>query len=231
MKNNAGSPAERWVPNLLLALCLLLLFTPLEDKPPLTGPQLAPEPSPPGPPLLETFQGAPQLSLFPRLGDFRPEDDNDRLPFWNTYREHLLKISGVVKTDPVSANRAFSFRGIKGINSVGHFSPLAVKPNRRYKIGLKLKVDLPDGSSTGVGIIEYRQFLWLGEQYPESLHRQFFLANQELLRIGRTAGWQDFQLTFTSGPQTRMIHLLFFREGPASDRRPVLIDNVSLLAE
>lgn len=222
---------ERFSPYLLLLLSLLLLLTPLSDKPLLTGPTTRPEPVPPRPPILETFQGSPQLSLFPRLGDFRPEAAEDRLPFWQTYREHLLKTSGVVKTDPVSGNQAFSFRGIKGIDSIGHFTPLAVEPKQTYRVGLKLKAELPEGASTGVGLIEYRQFLWVGEQYPESLHQQFFVGNQELLRISHTDDWQDFQLSFTTGPETRMIHLVFFREGPSSDRQPVLVDNISVLDE
>jgi len=222
---------ERLIPYLVLVLSLLLLFTPRGNQQPASGPQSVSPPEPPGAPLLETFQGAPQLSLFPRLGDFRPEEGDERLPFWRTYREHLLKISGVIRADGISSNRVFSFRGIKGIDSVGHFAPLAVKPNRHYRIELRLKADLPAGVSTGVGIIEYRQFLWLGEQYPESLHRQLYLASQELLRISRTNGWQNFQLNFTTGPRTRMVHLLFFLEGSVNDRRPVLIDNVSVQAE
>lgn len=220
---------SRAIPYLLLALSLLLLFTPLSDKPPLTRPQLPQEPQPPGPPILETFQGSPQLSLFPRLGDFRPERDDERLAFWSTYREHLLKISGMVEADPVSGNKAFIFRGIKGIDSVGHFAPLMVKPNTNYRIGLKLKAELPEGATTGLGLLEYRQFLWIGEQYTELQHQQFFLSQRELLRVNRTNDWQSFQFDFSSGPNTRMIHLVLFREGPATDRMPVLFDNISVL--
>lgn len=222
---------ERLIPYLLLFLSLLLLFTPLSDKPALTGPQPAPEPTPPGPPILERFQGAPQLSLFPRLGDFRPEDGEDRLPYWNTYREHLLKISGVIETDPATGNRAFAFRGIKGINSIGHFAPLAVEPNSSYRIELRLNVDLPDGETTGVGILEYNDFLWVAEQYPESLHQQVFLYSQELLRLNKTDAWQNYQLSFKTGAQTRMIHLVLFREGPVSSREPVLVDDIAVKAE
>lgn len=220
---------ERQIPYLVLALSLLLLFTPQSGKPPLTGQPSRPEPQLPGPPVLETFQGAPQLSLFPRLGDFRPADGDERLAYWRTYREHLLKTSGMVEADPVSGNKIFIFRGIKGIDSVGHFAPLAVKPNTNYRVGLKLKAELPEGASTGIGVLEYKQFLWIGEQYTERQHQQFFLNHQELLRVNRTEDWQSFQFDFTSGPQTRMIHLVLFREGPATDRKPVLVDNISVL--
>lgn len=217
---------ERLTPYLLLFLSLLLLFTPIEEKP---VPQTTGKPTPPRPPVVETFQSSPQLSLFPRLGDFRPEDDEDRLRFWLSYREHLVKISGLVEIDPTTGNKAFIFRGIKRIDSVGHFAPLEVKPNTSYRIGIKLKAELPEGATAGLGIIEYKQFLWVGEQYPESLHKKFFLANRELLRVNRTDGWQSFDFEFTTGPQTGMIHLVLFREGPASNRMPVLVDNLSVL--
>ncbi len=220
---------ERLGPYILLLLALVLLFTSPGEHSYQTGPTSEPAPSPPEPPIRETFQGAPQLSLFPRLGDFRPEDDEDRLPYWRTYREHLLKISGVVLTDQSSGNRAFSFRGIKGIDSIGHFTPLAVEPNRSYMLNLKLKAELEEQATAGIGLIEYREFLWLGEQYPESLHRQIFLSSQELLRLQKTDGWQEFQLPFQTGPKARMIHLIFFREGTA-DRAAVLVDDVRIEA-
>ena len=52
---------------------------------------------PPRPPIFEDFQGAPQLTLFPRAGDFRPEEGSDRLPYWNTFIEHLIKVTGVAE--------------------------------------------------------------------------------------------------------------------------------------
>lgn len=223
--------ADTFVPYLVLLAALISLALSAGDRPQLPGPQEPLPRTPPTPPLLETFQGDPQLSLFPRLGDFRPEDDDERLPFWKSYREHLLKISGVVKADAVSSNRIFSFRGIKGIDSVAHFAPLAVQPNTRYRVRLKLNAKLPEKASTGVGLLQFRQFLWLGEQYPESLHTQLYLSSQELLRVRETDDWQDFDLQFTSGPETKMIHLLLFREGPASDRNPVLVDNISVMEE
>lgn len=228
--------SERHIPLILLFIGLAMLFTPhayqpLPERPQPPRPAEVPAPTPPGPPILETFQGAPQLSLFPRLGDFRPEDGEERLPFWHTYREHLMKISGMVEADPVSGNRIFLYRGINGIDSVGHFAPLAVAPNTKYRIGIKLKAELPEGATTGLGLLEYKRFLWVGEQYPESLHQEFFLASTELVRVNRTNDWQSYQFDFTTGPQTQMIHLVLFREGPASDRVPVLVDNISVLPE
>ncbi len=214
-------------PYWLLVLGLLLLPAVAVAK----QDQVDSEPNPPAPPVLETFQESPQLSLFPRLGDFRPEDGDERLPFWNTYREHLLKTSGVVLTDTVTGNRAFSFRGIKGIDSTGFFAPLVVEPGKNYRLKLKLKAELEDGENTGVGVIEYRDFLWIAEQYTESLHQEYYLDVQELLRTNKTKGWQDFQLKVKTGSETRMIHLIFFREGEAVSREPVMIDDISIVAE
>jgi len=217
---------KRFFPCSLFCLCLLM--TPAANG--ANDVSAGPEPLPPGPPLMETFQASPQLSLFPRLGDFRPEDGAARLPFWKTYREHLLKISGVVEVDPGTGNRAFSFRGIKGIDSLGHFAPLAVAPDTRYRLTLKLNVDLLAGATAGIGVLEFREFIWVGEQYPQSLHQEYFLAASELLRLAQSGGWREYALPFTTGPETRMIHLVLFREGPA-DRRPVLIDDISISVE
>lgn len=216
--------AKYFLTFMLLALCLS--FSPTaavagED-------QTDSEPRPPAPPILENFQATPQLSLFPRLGDFRPEEDEERLPFWNTYREHLLKTSGVVLTDSVTGNRAFSFRGIKGIDSTGFFAPLAVEPGKNYLLKLKLKAELEDAENTGVGVLEFHDFLWIAEQYTESLHQTYFLGAQELLRINGTKGWQNFEFNFTTGAQTGMIHLIFFREGQTISREPVILDDISL---
>ena len=99
----------------LVAATVVLLAACSDDKKPAPPPDPAPAqepafpaeegPRPPAPPLVETFDRAPQLSLFARIGDFRPEEDDEvRLPFWRTYIEHLLQTSGVVKADPVSGN-------------------------------------------------------------------------------------------------------------------------------
>ncbi len=219
---------ESLSPYLILVIALIFLAIPPETFFSLPSGKEPTTDKPPTPPLLETFQGSPQLSLFPRLGDYRPEDGEERLLFWRSYRDHLLRISGVVKENAILGNKVFSFRGIKSIDSVGHFAPLAVKPSTSYRLRLKLNATLPEKASTGVGILQFNKFLWLGEQYPESLQKEIFVGSNELLRIRKTNGWQEFDLQFTSGPETRMVHLVLFREGPASDRVPVMVDNISV---
>lgn len=179
----------------------------------------------PSPPVFETFQGEPQLTLFPRAGDYRPEEVSERLPFWNTFIDHLVKATGVSE-DQTTGNRAWVFRGIKSIDSTGYFSPLGVKPNTRYKVDFTLQAELPDGASAGVGIIEFDQFLWIPGQYTEKTFKEHFLASQEGKRLtGNVSGEQSF--TFNTGPKTGMVHLVLFREGK-HDRNNVIFDDIRI---
>lgn len=217
-----------------LALCALLLSYEFTDKerPPQVPAAEAPQvdeqaaPQPPAAPLMEDFEGKPQLSLFPRLGSYRPEQDSDKLPFWNSYILHLQKTSGVLRNEQ-SGNQFFTFRTIRGLDSVGFFSPLAVSPNTRYQVSLRLSVDLPPGGSAGVGVIEYDQFYWLAEQYPESFDQLHRTGNHTGIRLTESAAWQKLSFRFTTGPETHMIHLVLFREGEAN-RAPVLVDDIAL---
>jgi len=189
--------------------------------------QVPPAPTPPAPPVHETFDGAPQLSLFARLGDYRPEEQDElTLPYWRTYQEHLIKTAGVVTTDE-SGNRAYSFRSIKGIDSVGFFSPLAVTPSTLYQVSFRAKGDLPEGASAGVGVLEFDRFLWVGEQYPRSLDEQHRTGQVDGVSFGGSQDWRERSFTFTTSPETGMIHLILHREGTPS-REPVLFDDIRI---
>ncbi|WP_305042339.1 hypothetical protein [Geoalkalibacter sp.] len=213
---------------LLLAAALLATLAACQGQESAPPPPPAPQPevAPPTPPLHESFDGVPRLSLFPRLGDYRPENDDEvALPFWNTYIEHLVKTSGPTLRDPATGDRAWSFRGIRGIDSAGFFSPLAVEPSTSYRISFRLKADLPEGASAGLGILEYDRFLWIGEQYPQSLDEKHRTGDHPGLRLTGSHDWQEHGFTFTTGPETRMIHLVLFREG-TPDRAPVKVDDI-----
>ena len=184
------------------------------------------QPAPPTPPLLESFDREPVLSLFPRAGDYRPEEKDERIPYWATFIDHLVKISGVVQ-NPETGNRAWSFRGINTIDSVGWFSPVAVQPNTGYTVSFRLKADLPADGVAGIGILEFDEFLWVGEQYPESLVKQHIRGAQPGLRLTGTPDFEPRSFTFTTGPETRMIHLVLFREGTHS-RNGVLFDDIAI---
>ena len=189
--------------------------------------QEVPEQEPPKPPIFEDFQGPPQLTLFPRVGDYRPAEDSDRLPHWNTFIDHLVKVTGVAE-DQASGSRGWVFRSIKSIDSVGYFSPLGVEPQTEYKVSFNLTAELIKGASAGIGIIEFNQFLWIPGQYTEETFKQHFRGSIEGKRLTDTIkGEQTF--TFTTGPETRMIHIVLFREG-AHDRNSMMFDNIRIEA-
>lgn len=182
---------------------------------------------PPAPPVIESFEGVPQLSLFARLGDYRPEDDDSvALPFWRTYLEHLVKISGVAVVDG-GGQRAFALRTIKGLDSVGFFSPLAVTPSTGYQVSFRIRRNLPEGGTAGIGILEYDEFLWLGEQYPQSLDEQHRRGRHAGVTLDGSGDWTEQTFRFTTGPDTAMIHLILFREGTPS-REPVFFDDIRI---
>ncbi len=180
---------------------------------------------PPMPPVLENFQGTPQLSLFPRVGDYRPEQNSDLLPFWNTFTEHLIRITGVVE-EQTTGNRAWVLRGIDSIESIGYFAPLAIEPQVTYQVTFALTTELKEGASAGIGIIEFNEFLWISDQYSEDIFKKHFRGSHEGIRLtGTNKGERSF--TFTTGPESRMIHLVLFREG-THDRNSVIFDDIGI---
>lgn len=196
-----------------------------KESPPAAATDSTPPP-PPKPPIKEDFEGEPKLSLFPRAGDFAPEEtDKEATGYWLTFIDHLLRISGPVKK---ADGRAFAIRGIKTIQSVGFFAPLAVEPNTDYRVAYRAWCKLPKGAATGIGYLEFNEFLWIGEQFQKSLSQKHFRGAREGVRLtGKQEGTLQ-QFTFRSGPETRMIHLVFFIEGE-TDRDPVLIDDIEIV--
>ena len=187
-----------------------------------------PQAIPPRPPIHENFDGRPQLSLFPRLGDFKPEEfDQNRLPYWRSYLAHLQKVTGVTSKEAGGGNQSFAFRTIKGISSVGYFSPLAVEPNTVYKVAAQIKVELPKGGSAGIGVIGFDQFLWRGEQFTQTLDNKHRTETHAGVKLTESCDWTEQMFTFTTGPDTKMVHLVLFREGTAN-RKPMLLDDISI---
>jgi hypothetical protein len=201
------------------------------EAPRTTEKNISEEPNPPTPPLYEDFQASPKLSLFPRAGSFRPEDDDkEGLPYWSTYIEHLTRTSGPLKTGAeTESNIAFGFRAIKGIDSVGLFSPIAVEPGTTYEVTAVFSCDLIEEASAGIGVLEFNQFLWIGDQFSESMAKEHQTGAQQGVKLSGKVESQQQSFTFTTGPQTKMIHLVFFRDG-AQDRNPVVIDDIGIRA-
>lgn len=183
--------------------------------------------TPPTPPITETFEAEPQLSLFPRAGDVRPEETEERFPYWNTFIEHIIKTSGPANTGREENQRSWALRGIKTIDSVGFFSPLMVQPDSRYHVSFQIKTELIEGASAGIGVIEFSEFLWIGNQFTDAEMNSYGTGSQEGVRLTGTRDWEEQSFTFTTGPQTHMIHLIFFREGE-HDRNPVLFDDIAI---
>jgi hypothetical protein len=182
---------------------------------------------PPTPPVIETFETEPQLSLFPRAGSTRPDETDERFPYWKTFIEHVVKTSGPVNIDLETSNRSWSLRGINSIDSVGFFSPLAVQPDTPYRMSLQIKTDLTEGASAGIGILEFSKFLWIGAQFTDEEIQQYLTGSQEGVRLTGTHDWVKQSVDFTTGPETKMIHLILFREGE-HDRNPVFFDDISI---
>ena len=191
------------------------------------GPRDKDDRVPPAPPIKETFDANPKLSLFPRVGDYQPDREDERFPFWKTFIDHFTKVSGLLQ-DPESENRAWSFRTINTIDSVAYFSPVGVEPETAYRISYKVKAELPAEGTTGIGVLEFSKFLWIGEQYTEETTKEFLLGSQIGVELTGDIDWEEKEFILMTGPRTRMIHLVFFREGEHS-RKPVLIDDIEIV--
>lgn len=186
--------------------------------------------TPPTPPVIETFEETPQLSLFPRVVDFQPEpDDTERLPYWRSFMEHVIKTSGVkiVSTEP--PNRALLIKSIASIDSVAFFAPLAVDPGASYQVSFKFKGDIPEGGRAGIAALEFSEFLWIGEQFTESQSKQYQLGVIQGQDMEGSQEWQVQNYSFTVGPKTKMIHLVFYRDAE-DGKEPVLFDDISIAA-
>lgn len=185
------------------------------------------QPEPPTPPILEDFEGDPKLSLFPRVGDFRPAAGSDQLPVWGTFIDHLLRTSGVLASKEEPPQHVFAFRSINGIDSVAFFSPLAVTPDTNYTVSCSIRTDRGDLDRTGLGIIEFDQFLWVGDQFSRAEQEQHQTGSIQGPVVTGQPDWQPVSFDFRTGPKTRMIHLILYREGSTS-RSPSLFDNISI---
>jgi len=183
---------------------------------------------PPAPPIKEDFEGEPKLSLFPRVGDFCPEEsDREGQSYWLTFIDHLVRTSGPIKG---KNGTGFAIRGNKSVDSVGFFSPLAVNPDTSYRVNFRAWSKLPKGGQGGVGILEFDEFLWVPGQYPKSLSEKHFQRAQTGVQLTGNHEGTTQSFSFRTGPKTHMIHLVFFREG-TSDREPIVIDDIEIRSE
>ncbi|AMV73336.1 hypothetical protein JCM30471_17390 [Desulfuromonas carbonis] len=185
-------------------------------------------PRPPAPPLAETFDGEPQLSIFPRVGEVRPDPaDGQQAGIWAAYIDHLLRTSAIVPEAEGSKDRALTFKGFQGVESLGFFAPLAVTPATRYTISFDCRGDLAEGVKAGIGVLEYREFLWIGEQFTRSENEKYLVGRQEGAQVQSSKAMQQYQFSFLTGPETRMIHLVLYLDG-ANGKNQVFFDDIEV---
>lgn len=197
---------------------------PAETAPPAPAPAAAP--TPPTPPLRETFDGEPQLSLFPRTGAARPTDDSDEFGYWSAFIDHIQRTSGVGNGSGSDGSRAWTIRGIKGLDSIAFFSPLAVTANTGYRVAFDFKGELPKGAKAGIGVLEFARFLWIGEQFTLAQLQEHQTGLHPGIALTGNQAWQRHTFTFTTSPRTGMIHLILFRDGAMDREKPVWFDNI-----
>ncbi len=184
-------------------------------------------PNPPVPPMFETFDASPVLSLFPRAGAFRPEE-GEELSYWATFIDHIRRTSGVSSLE--ERGRVWGVRSIRGIDSIGFFSPLAVTPETTYRVSFDMWGKLPKGASAGIGVIEFDTFDWIAEQMPESYMREHQTGVVEGVRKTGDVSWGGQSFTFTTTSRAGMIHLVLYREGAADRGNPIFFDNIRIEA-
>jgi len=186
------------------------------------------QPRPPAPPLNENFDGDPQLSIFPRVGEVRPDPaDSQQTGIWAAYIDHLLRTSAIAPGEGGSKDRALTFKGFQGVESLGFFAPLAVKPATRYTISFDCRGDLAEGVNAGIGVMEYREFLWIGEQFTRSENEKYLVGRQEGARAQGSKTMQNYQFSFQTGNETRMIHIVLYLDG-MNGNNPVFFDNIRI---
>ena len=208
------------LPILLLAACG---EEPARDTRP---PAVSSEPSPPAPPVRETFDGEPQLSLFPRVGAERPEGGTQDVGIWASYVEHLMRLSGVASQAGRDNSRGWIVASLRTVGSVGFFAPLAVQPNTTYRVSFDFAGELPKEGSAGIGALEFDRFLWISEQMTAAQLKEHQTGLHQGLRLTGSQAWGTHTFTFTTSPRAGMIHLILFREGAADRKQPVRFDNI-----
>ncbi|RMF46124.1 MAG: hypothetical protein D6751_05835, partial [Deltaproteobacteria bacterium] len=105
--------------------------------------------------------------------------------------------------------------------------PLAVQPGQTYRISARIRCQLPDKVRTGIGVQEFDQFLWIGNQFDAEQEKQHLLRSKVGISLEGDHDWEDVTFDFTTGPKAGMIHLILFLDGPA-DRVPVLFDDLRI---
>ncbi len=187
------------------------------------------EPTPPAIPVTETFEREPQFSLFARVGAYRPtDDDSESLGVWTTDIDHIQRTSGMRPESGRDNSHGWVIHGIKEMSSISFFAPLAVKPATRYHVSFDFKGELPKGGGAGISVLEYTEFLWIGEQFTEVLSKKYQCGSFSGKGVKSRRDWQNYSFSFTTPPQAGMIHLILYRDGNMDSEKPVFFDNIAI---
>ena len=217
---------------LLLALATIILALASgcteQEMPPSPSPVAQKTPEPPSPPLFESFDSEPRLSLFPRVARFRPESDHpEEFAVWSQLIDHLSRLGGARPGTGTAGSTGFSVRALQELESVGFFSPLEVEPSTKYTLEFDIRGVLPEGGKAGAGILEFEQFRWIPAQYTETEMKEGFLRDLQLAEFAGAETWRHYKLSFETSPLTGMIHIVFYREG-TTNRDSLYFDNISI---
>lgn len=185
------------------------------------------EPPPPGVPVEESFDKDPQLNLFPRIGQNRPEESSrEEIGMWNAYIDHVVRSSGMRPKSGVDGSNGWIIKGIKGLDSIGFFAPLAVKPMTTYTVDFDFKGDIPAGGTAGIGVLEFDKFLWIDTQFSAAMLKEHQVGGSPGKELRGKSDWSEQSFTFTTGPRTGMIHLVLYRDGAMDREKVVIFDNI-----
>jgi hypothetical protein len=114
------------------------------------------------------------------------------------------------------------------MSSIAFFAPLAVKPTTRYHVSFDFKGELPKGASAGIRALEYKEFLWIGEQFTEELSKKYQSRAFSGSAVKSKSDWQSYSFDLTTSPQAGMLHLILYRDGNMDREEPVFFDNIAI---
>jgi hypothetical protein len=125
-------------------------------------------------------------------------------------------------------SRGWILPSLVGVESLGFFAPLAVRPGASYRVSFDFTGELPKGGSAGIGVLEFDQFLWVGEQFGQTLLKEHQTGVHPGVRLTGKQKWASHSFTFKVSPRGGMIHLLLFRDGKTDRKQPVRFDNIAI---
>lgn len=182
-------------------------------------------PPPPAPPIFETFDSEPQLSLFPRIGESRPV--NEKIDYWQKHIDAFLETSGFAQGKGVNGSNGWTLRGSKSFVSSGFFSPLSVERKTNYRLSFDSKADLQEGGQVRVVVLEFREFQWIGEQYSQNQLDNNLIKSRSGFIVKGKHNWERHNFDFTTTSNTGMIHVSLLFEGKQNTGR-AFFDNIRI---